>query len=64
MAEDNTRAELIHAIAHELVLLGYVASARSGELLRGESEPARLVHEEVWRAVNEILAEHHLTAPS
>ena len=58
MPADELRSQLIHAIAYELVQLGYVAGSRSGELRRGEGEPARLVDKEVWRAVSRILAEH------
>ena len=64
MQDEKLRSELIHAIACELVQLGYVAGVRSGELRLGPGEPARLVHEEVWRAVNLILAEQKAPASS
>jgi protein-disulfide isomerase len=57
MPEDNLRAELVRAIALELMRLGYRPSVQHAYLQRGDDEPLRLVAEDVWGAVNAILVE-------
>jgi hypothetical protein len=56
MPEDNLRAELIRAIAAELTELGYRPSPRPGYLQCEGDVPLRLVAEDVWRAVEQIMA--------
>ncbi|HXE49160.1 MAG TPA: hypothetical protein VN663_12370 [Ramlibacter sp.] len=56
MPEDNLLAAFIRAIAWELVQLGYRPSDQPRYLKRDDGEPLRLVAEEVWQAVNSILA--------
>jgi hypothetical protein len=56
MPEDNLLAAFIRAIAWELVQLGYRPSDQPRYLQRDDGEPLRLVAEEVWQAVNAILA--------
>jgi len=56
MPEDNLLAAFIRAIAWELVQLGYRPSDQPRYLRRDDGEPLRLVAEEVWQAVNSILA--------
>ena len=57
MSEDKLLAAFIRAIAWELVQLGYRPSDQPRYLQRDDGEPLRLVAEEVWQAVNAILAE-------
>ncbi|HXD42575.1 MAG TPA: hypothetical protein VN649_18560 [Ramlibacter sp.] len=56
MPEDNLLAAFIRAIAWELVQLGYRPSDQPRYLRRDDGEPLRLVAEEVWQAVNAIMA--------
>ncbi len=56
MPEDNLLAAFIRAIAWELVQLGYRPSDQPRYLQRDDGEPLRPVAEEVWQAVNSILA--------
>jgi hypothetical protein len=56
MPEDNLLAAFIRAIAWELIELGYRPSNQPRHLQRDDGEPLRPVAEEVWQAVNSILA--------
>jgi hypothetical protein len=56
MPEDDLRTELIRAVATELTELGYRPSVRPCYLQREGDDPLRLVAEDVWRAVGQILA--------
>jgi hypothetical protein len=56
MSEDHLLAAFVRAIAWELVQLGYRPSDQAPYLRRDDGEPLRLVAEEVWQAVNAIMA--------
>ena len=54
MPYEELLAALVRAIACDLIKLGYRPTATRGYLQQGD-EPIRLVAEEVWRAMNEII---------
>lgn len=54
MADPELLAALIRAIASDLIGLGYRATTTRGYLHRADER--RLVADEVWCAVNEIIA--------
>ena len=55
MPEDNLRTELIQAVALELAELGYRPCPKPGHLQRKNREPVKVVAEDVWRKVSEIV---------
>jgi protein-disulfide isomerase len=55
MPEDNLRADLIQAIGLELAQLGYRPSVRPGYLQRKNTDSLKLVADDVWRAVGQIM---------
>jgi hypothetical protein len=58
MPEDNKlRAELIQAVALELAELGYRPCPEPGHLQRKKKEPVKVVDEDVWRKVSEIVGD-------
>jgi hypothetical protein len=54
MADDELTA-LVRAIAWELIQLGYVPAERPGFVQRGDREPVRIVANETWQAMQQIL---------
>lgn len=54
MADDELAA-LVRAIAWELIQLGYVPTERPGYVQRGDREPVRLVANETWQAMRQLL---------
>lgn len=54
MAEKELAA-LVRAIAWELIQLGYVPTERPGYVQRGDREPVRIVADETWQAMRQIL---------
>jgi hypothetical protein len=56
MADDELRA-LVRAIAWELIQLGYRPAEEPGYVQHADRPPSRMVAEETWRAMKEILSE-------
>lgn len=52
---DDELTALVRAIAWELIQLGYVPTERPGFVQRGGREPVRIVAQETWRAMQELL---------
>jgi hypothetical protein len=63
MPDDDLLAALVRAIAWELIELGYRPSPTPGYIQHAGEEPDRLVAEETWRAMNEIMAGGEPDAP-
>lgn len=55
MPHDDLLAALVRAIALELIQAGYQPGAMRGYAQQGR-QPARLIAEEVWQAMTEIIA--------
>lgn len=52
---DDELAGLVRAIAWELIQLGYLPSDRPGYVQRGDREPVRIVADETWQAMRQLL---------
>lgn len=48
-------AALVRAIAGELIALGYVPTDRPGFVQRGERAPVRIVADETWDVMRQLL---------
>ena len=53
---DDELSALVRAIAWELIQLGYRPDDRPGYVQQGDREPVRIVAEETWRAMRDIMA--------
>jgi hypothetical protein len=58
METDDKLDALVRAIAWELIQLGYTPDSRPGYVQQTGREPVRLVAEETWEAMKDILAGH------
>jgi hypothetical protein len=58
MTQDEKLESLVRAIAWELIQLGYVPGNRPGYVQQNGREPVRMVAEETWEAMKDILAGH------
>lgn len=56
MVHDQKLDALVRAIAWELIQLGYRPAATPGYVQQDGKEPVRIVAEETWHAMKEILA--------
>ena len=56
---DDDLAALVRAIASNLIQLGYVPTERSGYVQHGDREPVRIVANETWQAMRQLLHGAH-----
>lgn len=54
---DDELTALVRAIARELIQLGYRPAEQPGYVCHGDREPSRIVADETWRAMKEVLRE-------
>lgn len=52
---DDELAALVRAIAWELIQLGYLPTEQPGFVQRGNREPVRIVADETWEAMRQLL---------
>lgn len=53
---DDELAALVRAIAWELIQLGYRPAEQPGYVQQGGREAVRIVADETWRAMRELMA--------
>lgn len=53
---DDELAALVRAIAWELIQLGYRPAEQPGYVRHGDREPVRIVADETWQAMRDIIA--------